>query len=316
MSRFRPRCSSAAAISIEGEGVGRIVSRRAADQLWRGRAHQAECRHAFKQFPGVSLGRFKRKNMRFDLLLRKGAHGIADGCLGLRENHMHSLGHYALTSVLSFDKFPVNAESMQDVSPFKSAAQREADRTAKREAVLRAAVRMFNERGFFATSLDDVAASLGISKRTIYHYLANKDQVLLECVTIGLQQLLQAAEEARVEAGTGRDRLAKFLRRYAEINMDDFGRCVIRTGEEALSRDSLPRYRALKREIDIAMRSMLNEAVEDGTIGGLDVRMAAFTIAGALNWPARWHDPDGPLKPSEIAKTMVDILLRGLDARK
>lgn len=205
---------------------------------------------------------------------------------------------------------------MQDVSPFRSAAQREADRAAKREAVLRAAVRMFNERGFFATSLDDVAASLGISKRTIYHYLANKDQVLLECVTIGLQQLLQAAEESRAEEGTGRDRLIKFLRRYAEINMDDFGRCVIRTGEEALSRESLPRYRALKREIDIAMRSMLADAVEDRSIGPIDVKMAAFTIAGALNWPARWQEQGGPLKASEISKAMVDILMRGLDARE
>jgi AcrR family transcriptional regulator len=108
---------------------------------------------------------------------------------------------------------------MQDISPFKTASQRKADRIAKREAVLRSAVRMFNDRGFHATSLDDVAAALGISKRTIYHYLASKDQVLLECMTIGLQQLLQAAGEARSEAGTGRERLIKFLRRYAEINM-------------------------------------------------------------------------------------------------
>jgi AcrR family transcriptional regulator len=70
-------------------------------------------------------------------------------------------------------------------SPFQSPQQRSKARAAKREAVLRAAVQMFNERGFHQTSLDDVAASLGISKPTIYHYLGNKDQVLLECVTIG-----------------------------------------------------------------------------------------------------------------------------------
>jgi len=204
---------------------------------------------------------------------------------------------------------------MQDVSPFRNAAQRETDRAAKRDAVLRAAVRMFNERGFFATSLDDVAASLGISKRTIYHYLANKDQVLLECVTIGLQQLLQAADEARAQSGDGRDRLMKFLRRYAEINMDDFGRCVIRTGEEALSRESLPRFRALKKEIDVALRQMLREAVEDGSIAPIDVKIAAFTLAGALNWPARWHEPNGALSTAAIADAMVAILMGGLDTR-
>lgn len=205
---------------------------------------------------------------------------------------------------------------MQASSPFKNTAQKTAEREAKRAAVLRAAVRMFNERGFHATSLDDVAASIGISKRTIYHYLANKDQVLLECVTIGLQQLLKAAADARAEPGSGRDRLVKFLRRYAEINMDDFGRCVIRTGQEDLNSESLPRYRALKRQIDSAMREIISEAISDKSIAPTDVKIAAFTLSGALNWPARWHIPTGELTPTNLATTMVDILMRGLDAKQ
>ncbi len=204
---------------------------------------------------------------------------------------------------------------MQSDSPFRNAAQRESDRVAKRAAVLRAAVQMFNERGFFATSLDDVAASLGISKRTIYHYLANKDQVLLECVTIGLHQLLQAAQEAEQEPGTGRDRLIRFLRRYAEVNMDDFGRCVIRTGEEALAPESRDQFRALKRKIDDALRGLLEKAIEDGSIAPLDVKLTAFVLAGALNWPARWHAADGSMSSEQLSQGMVDILMAGLIPR-
>lgn len=222
-------------------------------------------------------------------------------------------------SVLYFRAFPVNTErrisriSPVSPSPFKTADQKATERAAKRDAVLRAAVRMFNERGFYSTSLDDVAASLGISKRTIYHYLASKDQVLLECVTIGLNQLLDAADAVRREAGTGKDRLEKFLRRYAEINMDDFGRCVIRTGEEALAPESMAPYRDLKRGIDTAMRDMIAQAVADGSIAPVDVKIAAFTLAGALNWPARWHQPGGVMSISAIAAAMVDILIAGLE---
>ncbi len=200
-------------------------------------------------------------------------------------------------------------------SPFKSPAEKAAEREAKRDAVLRAAVRMFNSRGFHLSSLDDVAASIGISKRTIYHYLANKDQVLLECVTIGLQQLLEAASDARGEPGTGRDRLVRFLRRYAEINMEDFGRCVIRTGEEALSPESLPRYRQLKREIDRAMRQLLQEAIDDGSLASVDVKITAFMLAGALNWPARWFEPGGELSAQEVATALVDTAMAGLNPR-
>ncbi|HZU63672.1 MAG TPA: TetR/AcrR family transcriptional regulator [Novosphingobium sp.] len=196
-------------------------------------------------------------------------------------------------------------------SPFQTAQQRRSSRQAKRDAVLRAAVRMFNERGFHQTSLDDVAAQLGVSKPTIYHYLGNKDQVLLECVTIGLSQLLEAAETSRQKPGKGVDRLIAFLTRYAEINMDDFGRCVIRTSDEALGPDSRQQFHALKRRIDTDLRQLIRDGMEDGSIAPTDPKMLAFALAGALNWPARWHNPQGADTPEQIARQLVLVLAQG-----
>lgn len=182
-------------------------------------------------------------------------------------------------------------------------------------AVLRAAVRMFNARGFHATSLDDVAASLGVSKPTIYHYLGNKEQVLIECLTMGMEQLLAAAEQARQELGTGLERLRTFLRRYAEVNMDDFGRCTILTSNETLSARGQDTIRSMKRRVDGTMRDLIREGMEDGSIAASDPMLTAFTLAGALNWPSRWHRPDGPMPASEIAEKMVDLLTAGLNPR-
>jgi len=200
-------------------------------------------------------------------------------------------------------------------SPFPDATQRQAAREAKRQALLRAAVRMFNERGFHATSLDDVATSLGVSKPTIYHYLGNKDQVLLECVSLGLAQLLAAAQAARAVPGRGIDRLRSFLVSYACINMDDFGRCVIRTGDESLSAESAQRFRSLKRGIDNALRALIAEAIADGSIVADDPKMLAMALAGALNWPARWFDAQGPLSAQDTAERLVGALCAGFAPR-
>ena len=200
-------------------------------------------------------------------------------------------------------------------SPFRNAKQRDEERAAKRYAVLHAAVQMFNERGFHATSLDDVAASLGISKPTIYHYLGNKDQVLLECLTMGLRQIVAAADAAHGEDGTGLDRLKAFLRRYAAVNMDEFGRCVIRTSDESLAPESVVRFHALKREVDRAMRKLIAEGIADGSIADTDPMMLAFTLAGAVNWTARWYDPAGRLSASDVAARMVDVLTNGIAPR-
>ncbi|HEX7784385.1 MAG TPA: TetR/AcrR family transcriptional regulator [Sphingobium sp.] len=200
-------------------------------------------------------------------------------------------------------------------SPFRSKEERAHDRDQKRQAVLRAAVRMFNARGFHATSLDDVAASLNISKPTIYYYLGNKDQVLLECLTRGLGELAQAAEQVREAEGSGLDRLRAFLMLYAKVNMDDFGRCVIRTGDEYLAPKNAEQFRILKRRIDGVMRALITEGIQDGSIRAGDVKMIAFTLAGALNWPARWHHADGADSPEQIARSMIEILTAGLAPR-
>ncbi|MDF8333711.1 TetR/AcrR family transcriptional regulator [Novosphingobium cyanobacteriorum] len=200
-------------------------------------------------------------------------------------------------------------------SPFLSAEQKRTAREAKRAAVLRAAVQMFNRRGFHQTSLDDVAASLGISKPTIYHYLGNKDQVLLECVVIGLGQLIDLAEHCRTLPGSGADRLIAYLTRYAEINMDDFGRCVIRTAEEALAPESRARFRHLKRRIDADMRGFIAAGMADGSLAPGDVKLTAFALAGALNWPARWQNPEGEDAPDAIARKLVEFLGHGFTPR-
>jgi AcrR family transcriptional regulator len=205
---------------------------------------------------------------------------------------------------------------MNTNSPFRSPQQRESERAAKRHALLEAAARMFNERGFHATSLDDVAASLGITKPTIYHYLGNKEQVLIECMAIALKQLEHAAECAREQAGTSADRLRAFLKSYCQVNLNPFGQCVIRTGDELLSPAGLEKLRSLKRPVDEAMRDFIREGVADGSIASYDPKMLAFVLAGALVWPARWYDANGPLAPAELADRLVAALEAGFAPRQ
>ena len=65
----------------------------------------------------------------------------------------------------------------------------------KRDAVIRAAARAFNEQGFHNTSLDDIAAALEVTKPTIYYYVTNKEQLLFECFVAGLEPIRAALRE-------------------------------------------------------------------------------------------------------------------------
>jgi AcrR family transcriptional regulator len=92
----------------------------------------------------------------------------------------------------------------------------------------------------------------------------------------------------------------------------DFGRCVMRLDEGDLSGDARAEIRARKKQIDRRLRAFVMEGIEDGSITPCDPKLAAFSIAGALNWICMWYEPDGALSPEEIATQFARTLTQGL----
>jgi len=201
------------------------------------------------------------------------------------------------------------------ISPWPSREERDRDRELKREAVLRTAVGLFNEKGFHATSLDDVAEALKVTKPTIYHYFSNKDEVLFECVRRGVESIRDAGIEVEARGGSGMERLKAHMRNYAIVMTNDFGMCVTRTADHELSKESRNRFRALKRETDITIRRVVEEGMRDGSIAPGDQRLMTFTLTGALNWIARWYDVKGSMSREEIADGCGATLVNGLAPR-
>ncbi|MCA0204728.1 TetR/AcrR family transcriptional regulator [Pararhodobacter sp.] len=202
-----------------------------------------------------------------------------------------------------------------DASPWAPPGDRERERAAKREAVLRTAARFFNQKGFHATSLDDVANALNVTKPTIYHYFANKDEILFECTRRGLGAIIEASRKAAAQGGTAAERLRSVLMAYAMVMLDDYGICVARTQDHLLSEPSRKQFRALKREIDALIRQVVAEGAADGSLRIRDVRIATFTAAQALNGLGNWYNPEGPTSPEGAARQVVETLMDGLSAK-
>lgn len=200
-------------------------------------------------------------------------------------------------------------------SPWNIKRDREREREVKREAVLRAAAQAFNENGFHATSLDDVANRLSVTKPTIYYYVKNKDEILFECVRIALEMLQQAINDADAAGGKAIDKLIAAMRKYVEIVTMDFGMCLVRVGEDPLPLASQKKLRRLKAGLDREFRKLIQEGIDEGSLAPVDPKIAAFTLAGALSWIGRWYRPDGPLSPEEIADQCIAVLMNGIAQR-
>jgi AcrR family transcriptional regulator len=204
-------------------------------------------------------------------------------------------------------------------SPWKTAEERARERKQlrelKREAVLLAAAQEFNASGYHNTTLDEIAKRLNVTKPTIYYYVTNKDEILTEIFRSGCAALAEAADEVDASDLAGLDKLAAFMRRYAELMTTDFVMNVALLEDTCLGPEMRAEVREIKSAIDRRFRTFVEEGIRQGAIAECDPKLAAFTIAGALNGIARWYQPEGPRDPGEIAELIVNMLVEGLRVR-
>jgi AcrR family transcriptional regulator len=204
------------------------------------------------------------------------------------------------------------------VSPshWKAFTTRRRDPATKRDAVLQTAAQLFLEKSYGRTSLNDVADRLNITKPALYHYFRNKEEILLECYREGAGLIAEILNDIAAHCGTGLEKVEAFVYAYANVMTVNFGRCVMRLDEGDLSPDALAEVRAYKRKIDRRLRSFIQEGIEDGSIAACDAKIAAFAIAGAVNWICQWYEPEGQLSAEEIASQFARTLTQGLAARR
>ena len=201
------------------------------------------------------------------------------------------------------------------VSAETPAESREDVRRAKRLAVLEAGARMFNRRGYDRAKLDDIAAELSVSKRTLYYYVANKDDILFQCNVLAYESLEPALAVCRDRTLSPLDRIRTLLMAYARLLANDFGACLVLTQENLLTPESAAVLRENRRRLDVALRDLIEEGQADGSIAPCEPKLASATIYGAFNWLPHWRAPEKSPSYDEIATAFVDLLFAGLVAK-
>lgn len=202
-----------------------------------------------------------------------------------------------------------------EVPPWVPFEDRRRARDEKRDAVLRMAVKMFLTEGYHRTTLNEVAARLNITKPALYNYFRSKDEILVECYRIGQETYEANIEAIERQGGSGLDKVRALIRAYVRAITTDFGMCVTRLDDRELSTEARASVRRAKRSYDTAFRTRIEAGMADGSIMPCDSKLAAFAIAGSLNWIGHWYEPGGELSAETIGEEFAIRLTGGLAAR-
>jgi AcrR family transcriptional regulator len=182
------------------------------------------------------------------------------------------------------------------------------------------AARLFAERGFAGTSLQDIADSMGVSRPTIYTYVRNKEELLAALVHDVLDVTVRILEEAGARDDLAEDvRLAEALHRMAVHNCRNTTRFrLLDRSEPYLPPELAAQHRDSRRRVLALLAGLIEDAVTAGLVRPLPARTTALSMLGMVNWIAWWYRADVDGSADEVAELMVEVAMGGIrrsDAR-
>ena len=184
----------------------------------------------------------------------------------------------------------------------------------KRQEVLREAAAFFNFKGYHATSLTEIATSLGVTKAALYHYFPNKNSLLAACFEQAMDVAFASLDRGRKEGKNGRDRLVLTISGYVTQLIDELNCCVVLMEEQALEPGDRAKLVRQRDKFERALRALVREGIEDGSVVPCDPKLAIFVILGAMNWVAKWFKPSGAWTPAQLTLALSQIFERALSS--
>lgn len=183
------------------------------------------------------------------------------------------------------------------------------------DSLLDVAVAAFNERGYDATSMDELAARLGITKSAIYHHVSSKVDLLRLALDRALDALFAVTEEPGATTGRAIDRLEHVVRGSVHVLTAElpFVTLLLRVrGNSAVERSALQR----RREFDRIVTDLVRAAEDEGDVRpDVDPAVTSRLLFGTVNSLTEWYRPDGGLSADDLADALVATTFRGLRTR-
>ncbi|MGW7327274.1 TetR/AcrR family transcriptional regulator [Streptomyces sp. NPDC054840] len=189
--------------------------------------------------------------------------------------------------------------------------------TAKRdtytpETLLSVAVQVFNERGYDGTSMEHLSKAAGISKSSIYHHVAGKEELLRRAVSRALDGLFGILEEPGAVRGRAVERVEYVTRRTVEVLVGElpYVTLLLRVrGNTRTERWALER----RREFDHQVADLLKAAAAEGDLrADVDIRLATRLLFGMVNSLVEWYRPHSGTGTDQLADAVVHMAFDGL----
>ncbi|MBB3050506.1 AcrR family transcriptional regulator [Prauserella isguenensis] len=184
------------------------------------------------------------------------------------------------------------------------------------ESLLMVAVKLFNERGYDGTSMEDLSRKLGITKSAIYHHVRSKDELLQLAVGRALDGLFAEVDRLEAVDGPAIDKLERLVRASVGVLVEQlpFVTLLLRIrGNTKVEKAALAR----RREFDQIVADLVSKAAADGDLRpDVDPATSARLLFGMVNSLVEWYRPRGGVDAATLADAVATVAFDGLRVRR
>jgi len=183
--------------------------------------------------------------------------------------------------------------TIRNSSPTKQKAQRERKR---QDEVLEASAKLFHEKGYSDTTVQDVADALGMLKGSLYYYIDTKEDLLFNLLVQVHDEVDELLEEVKAMPGlTPLQRLEIYVRRLTSYNLYNLDRATVYYHDvDRLSEDRRSVIMARRKSENQFVARLIRQAQQDGDADdSMDAIILTNFVFSTMIWTYRWYRPQG-----------------------
>ncbi|WP_067934947.1 TetR/AcrR family transcriptional regulator [Alicyclobacillus kakegawensis] len=183
----------------------------------------------------------------------------------------------------------------------------------KQKEIALAAVKLFEQKGYHATSVQDIADEVGLQKGSLYHYIHSKEDLLLQIAHQAITDFNQRLEQVISSDMSAKDKLIQAIENHLTVSISNLQTTTVLLRETFSLGE--PQHQVIQALTDRYL-NLWTQILLDGKKSGEFVveepKIAALALLGACNWVYRWYRPEGALGAKEITQVFSELFLRGL----
>lgn len=184
-----------------------------------------------------------------------------------------------------------------------------------RRDILRAAARLFQERGYDATSMQDIASALNFSKAALYHHFESKEEILFQIMSYGMDIFEEKVLGAVAGITDPEQRLRACIALHVGLVLGGRDReiTVILHENRTLPAEAGRQINARKKRYVVYLGELIAQVQSQRGLArpAVEPQTAAFALLGMINWMYQWYRPEGPLDEAAIARQYTALFFQG-----